>query len=314
VGGRGHERRITLGFYDGAASPVQWRLADEFVLLDRYFQSVHGGSFANHYFLITAGIPTSGTIPDHARWPADGTITKDGEVSPDGYVVNNLDPPIHPQRLPTVMKRPLTQPTIGDRLDAKGVSWRWYGGLERRQRTPSRPGSCRTTIPPVRAARHGHAGRPRADPRRRRVFPAHCAIGTLPRWPSSSPMRRATRISAYRPSAPVTAGSARPCADHARPLLATHRRRDHVRRGRRWFDHVRPRRWTASAGHARAGAGRLAVRRAAALCATASYEHASDLKLIEWRFNSSRSPRAPRRRRVSRGVDFSQPPAHRRLP
>src|SRR6266478_3347804 len=47
---------ITMGFYDGAASPAQWRLADEFVLLDRYFQSVHGGSFANHYFLITAGL------------------------------------------------------------------------------------------------------------------------------------------------------------------------------------------------------------------------------------------------------------------
>src|SRR5207248_1913061 len=125
----GRSGGITMGFYDGAASPVQWRLADEFVLLDHYFQSVHGGSFANHYFLITAGIAHVGDDPDHrAVAGPDGTITKDGEVSPDGYVVNNLDPPYPPQRLPTVMKQPLTQPTIGDRLDAKGVSWRWYAG------------------------------------------------------------------------------------------------------------------------------------------------------------------------------------------
>src|SRR5256886_2253119 len=186
----GRSGGITMGFYDGAASPVQWRLADEFVLLDHYFQSVHGGSFANHYFLITAGVAPPGGDPHHpaggrpprtitkdgegsppgdpvhklqpphppprpARGvssatpysrttagiphvgddPApragagpDGPITRAGEVTPDGYVVNTLDPPYPPQRLPTVMKQPLTQPTIGDRLDAKGVSWRWYAG------------------------------------------------------------------------------------------------------------------------------------------------------------------------------------------
>src|SRR5262249_18901454 len=47
---------ITMGYYDRAASPVQWRLADEFVLLDRYFQSIHGGAFADHYFLGTAAV------------------------------------------------------------------------------------------------------------------------------------------------------------------------------------------------------------------------------------------------------------------
>jgi phospholipase C len=120
---------ITLGHYDRAASPVQWRLADEFVLLDRYFQSIHGGSFANHYFLVTAAVANVGDDPDHrAVAGPDGSIVKDGEVSPDGFIVNNLDPPYPPQRLKTVVKQPFTQPTIGDRLDAKGVSWRWYAG------------------------------------------------------------------------------------------------------------------------------------------------------------------------------------------
>ena len=58
----------------------------------------------------------------------EGVIVKDGEVSPDGFIVNNLDPPYPPQRLKTVAKQAFTQPTIGDRLDAKGVSWRWYAG------------------------------------------------------------------------------------------------------------------------------------------------------------------------------------------
>src|SRR5262249_58450461 len=59
---------------------------------------------------------------------ADGSIVKDGEVSPDGFIVNNLDPPYPPQRVKTIVKQPFTQPTIGDRLDARGVSWRWYAG------------------------------------------------------------------------------------------------------------------------------------------------------------------------------------------
>jgi phospholipase C len=119
----------SMGYYDRAASPVQWRLADEFVLLDRYFQSIHGGSFANHYFLITGAVAHVGDDPEHrAVAGPDGQITKDGEVTPDGFVVNNLDPPYPPQRVKLVLKTPQTRPTIGDRLDARSVSWRWYAG------------------------------------------------------------------------------------------------------------------------------------------------------------------------------------------
>jgi phospholipase C len=126
----------TMGYYDRAASPVQWRLADEFVLLDRYFQSIHGGSFANHYFLVTAAMAHVGDDPEYrAQLGSDGAVVKDGEVSPDGYVVNNLDPPYPPQRVKSIMRRPVTATTIGDRLDAANVSWRWYaagwaGGAE----------------------------------------------------------------------------------------------------------------------------------------------------------------------------------------
>src|SRR5262249_57202083 len=76
---------ITMGYYDRAASPVQWRLADEFVLLDRYFQSIHGGSFANHYFLVTAALAHVGDDPqDPGGAPADGPSVKGRGGSPAG--------------------------------------------------------------------------------------------------------------------------------------------------------------------------------------------------------------------------------------
>src|SRR5260370_41424387 len=74
---------ITMGFYDGAASPVQWRLADEFVLLDRYLQSVHGGSFANHYFLITARVsPRPAHIPPPPRGAPPPPLRQHAQRSP----------------------------------------------------------------------------------------------------------------------------------------------------------------------------------------------------------------------------------------
>jgi phospholipase C len=118
----------SMGYYDRSALPVQWQLADEFVLLDRYFQSIHGGSLPNHFFLITAAMPRDPAAPAEyrAQLTADGRVIKDGDVAPDDVVVNNLDPPYPPQRLRRLMRTPQTLPTIGDRLDAAGVSWRWY--------------------------------------------------------------------------------------------------------------------------------------------------------------------------------------------
>src|SRR3989449_3600240 len=118
----------TMGFYERAAIPVQWRLAEEFVLLDHYFQGIHGGSFANHFYLISG---TLATFPDapaavKAQFAPDGSLVKDGDVDPEGHVVNNLDPPYPPQRVPHILQTPQTAPTIADRLDAGGVSWRWY--------------------------------------------------------------------------------------------------------------------------------------------------------------------------------------------
>jgi len=118
----------TMGHYDGSAIPVQWRLAEEFVLLDHYYQGIHGGSFANHFYLISGGLAVYPDAPPalRAEIAPDGRVVRDGDVDPDGHVVNNLDPPYPPQRGDRILRAPQTVPTIADRLDAAGVSWRWY--------------------------------------------------------------------------------------------------------------------------------------------------------------------------------------------
>jgi phospholipase C len=118
-----------LGYFDRYASPAQWKLADEFVLLDYWFQGIHGGSLANHFYLISAGVARYPEAPARERADGvgpDGRVEKDGEVDPEGWVVNNLDPPYPPQRVDLILRAPQTTPTIADRLDAARIGWAWY--------------------------------------------------------------------------------------------------------------------------------------------------------------------------------------------
>src|SRR3989441_3308855 len=72
---------ITMGYYDRAASPVQWRLAKEFVLLDRWFQGIHGGSFANHFYLVSAGVARDAGAPAAQRAAGGGPPSPAGQDS-----------------------------------------------------------------------------------------------------------------------------------------------------------------------------------------------------------------------------------------
>jgi phospholipase C len=78
---------LALGYYDGTDLPYYWDLAQNYVLADRFFSSAMGGSLANHQFLVAG--KSSGT----------------GESIP-------------PQGIPMT--------TIFDRLQAAGISWKFY--------------------------------------------------------------------------------------------------------------------------------------------------------------------------------------------
>jgi acid phosphatase len=125
-----------------------------------------GGSFFNHIWLACACAPyypnadRSAAKPTIAAVDPDGvTLTiaanspksaldgppkfvSDGNLTPDFYAVNTMQPPYQPSgnkpvpggdprfadpSAATTMP-PQTEPTIGDLLSAKGVSWAWYGG------------------------------------------------------------------------------------------------------------------------------------------------------------------------------------------
>jgi acid phosphatase len=123
---------LAMGYFDISGTYL-WRLARQFTLGDAMFHSAFGGSFLNHAFLVCSCA---------FRWPnapaamivsldANGNMVKDGQVTPDGYVVNTgrsvyLHRPGDTDQSKLVP--PQTMPHIGDRLDAKNISWKWYSG------------------------------------------------------------------------------------------------------------------------------------------------------------------------------------------
>lgn len=124
---------LVMSYYDATGMPLG-RLAQEFVLADNFFHAAFGGSFLNHMWLVCACTPYWPDAPAdlRARLDASGTLVEDGDVSPDGYVVNTaytVNTP-HPARLTGSrhLVPSLTLPTIGDRLDARGIPWAWYSG------------------------------------------------------------------------------------------------------------------------------------------------------------------------------------------
>ena len=123
---------LVMSHYDATEMPLG-RLAREFVLADNFFHAAFGGSLLNHLWLVCACTPRWPEAPPELRAQLDaaGRLVKDGEITPDGYVVNTMytvNTP-HPARIAAAHLLPnLTLPTIGDRLDATGLSWAWYSG------------------------------------------------------------------------------------------------------------------------------------------------------------------------------------------
>jgi phospholipase C len=158
---------LALSYFDATNLP-EGLLAKQYTLCDNFFHASFGGSFLNHQFLIAAQAPVypnapasmQPTLDAHGQLaldPTTGKIVHDGNVTPIGsrsfsipfltfdknYAVNtiystNLVPtfstPGSPSLLPSQNDSNLTDatrpfiPTIGDRLSAKNVSWKWYSG------------------------------------------------------------------------------------------------------------------------------------------------------------------------------------------
>jgi phospholipase C len=86
---QGQDGTSAMGYYDRQQLPYYWNVADKYVLFDRFFSSAATGSHLNRFYWVTGG-PTPG---GSERTPAGGY----GDI-----------------------------PTIFDRLQASGVSWKFY--------------------------------------------------------------------------------------------------------------------------------------------------------------------------------------------
>jgi len=156
---------LTMGHYDGSKLRM-WAVAQKYTLADHFFMGAFGGSFLNHIWLVCACVleypnadlsPAKPTIaaveadgftlklaPNSPKSALDGIpkFVSDGNLTPDFYAVNEMDPPYQPSynkparggdpaladpANPTTMP-PQTKKTIGDLLSEKGVSWAWYAG------------------------------------------------------------------------------------------------------------------------------------------------------------------------------------------
>jgi len=157
---------LVMSYFDATSLP-EGLLAQQYTMADNLFHSAFGGSFLNHQFLIAAQAPVYPNAPAGLQATLDsagqlalnattGKIVHDGNVTPIGgsffsvkgtfdknYAVNtifstNLVPagstPGASSLLPSLNDsnpadgtRPFTA-NIGDRLNEKGVSWKWYSG------------------------------------------------------------------------------------------------------------------------------------------------------------------------------------------
>jgi phospholipase C len=123
---------LVLSQYDARMLDLpEYHLATQYTLGDNMFHSAFGGSFLNHQYLVCACAPMWPNAPAHFISNPDPAKLDDNNVTPDGHVVNTVFTSYapHPAGIPAGdLVPPLTEETIGDRMDAAGVSWKWYSG------------------------------------------------------------------------------------------------------------------------------------------------------------------------------------------
>jgi phospholipase C len=120
-----------LGYYRRDDLPDYFRLADEYVLFDNFFQAMSGGSTGNALYLIAARSAVSSKVPPDKV----GSLTPpvfDRPYDSGGILINDLPPINGPTEtfMGSIDLSPppeeQTYPTIADRLDAASLSWAWY--------------------------------------------------------------------------------------------------------------------------------------------------------------------------------------------
>jgi phospholipase C len=120
-----------LGFYARDDLPDYYRLADEYVLYDHFFQAMSGGSTGNALYLVAARSAVFSKVPKGKIGSLIPPVF-DRPYDKDGILINDLPPINGPTEtfMGSIDLAPppeeQTYPTIADRLEAASLSWAWY--------------------------------------------------------------------------------------------------------------------------------------------------------------------------------------------
>ncbi|MBL7232692.1 acid phosphatase [Komagataeibacter oboediens] len=156
---------MPMSYWDGSRMRM-WDVARKYTMADHFFMGAFGGSFLNHQWLACACAPfypQADTSPAHPvisvvdpsgkalvvasnspHSALDGVpkFVRDGNLTPDFHAVNTMQPAYQPSGNPAAAGQdarfadpgspttlpPQTEPTIGDRLSERSITWAWYSG------------------------------------------------------------------------------------------------------------------------------------------------------------------------------------------
>jgi phospholipase C len=116
---------LVMGYYDGNTVTAMWNYAQHFAMSDNSYNTTFGPSTPGALNLISG--QTHGFVPtldkNGAPAPALGEVTENGTVigdpQPSGDKCNTRD---------NTTAAPSNKGNVGDRLNAKHVSWGWFQG------------------------------------------------------------------------------------------------------------------------------------------------------------------------------------------
>lgn len=120
-----------LGFYGRRDIPDYHRLADEYVLFDRFFQAMAGGSTGNALYLVSARSCIWQAAPEALRGGGSPAVF-DRPYDQHGVLINDVPPLLGPTDARAALLAVAPPPdeqrqrNIGDRLSGQGISWAWY--------------------------------------------------------------------------------------------------------------------------------------------------------------------------------------------
>ncbi len=121
---------LAMSYYD-IINTRMGELTKQYVLCDNWFHSCYGGSMCGVLWLFAGRMPVWPNAPQSVVvqiTPGNVDVVP-GLVSLDGYAINDAQPFFKPYLagVPAELRVPPQHyKTIGDRLSAKGVSWKWY--------------------------------------------------------------------------------------------------------------------------------------------------------------------------------------------